>query len=83
MKASNLVESLQAVKAINKKHQKFVNAFLKWDAKYNSLVNHNDANDIEGCRKQENAFSKALDNWEELPKREQSNISKIICTEGY
>ena len=74
------VEAVQVVVALNKKWQATVNRFIKWDKKYNDLVNlDDDKND----RKQENAFNKAAENFNELPKREVRNISKHICIFGY
>ncbi|AUR95959.1 hypothetical protein NVP1215B_041 [Vibrio phage 1.215.B._10N.222.54.F7] len=62
------------VTAITKKHQKNVNAFVAWNAKYDALVDQ----DKEETRAGENAYAKALDYWCELPKREQANIAKQI-----
>ena len=69
--------------AINSKYQSLVRRFIQWDSKYNDLVNYNDANDIEDCRKQANAYDKASRAFDELPKREQANIAKAVCTIGY
>ena len=66
--------------AINKKHQAAVNRFISWAAKYDLIV---DQTDDSGSLKQERAFDKACDYWNELPKREQKNISKQIETSGY
>ena len=66
--------------AINKKHQKAVNKFMKLHSKYSEIVNYNHANDIEdgNCIKQERAYDKASDCFYELNNREQSNILKAI-----
>jgi hypothetical protein len=61
--------------AINPKHQKLVNKFLKANAKYDELVNAG----TEESRKGDNAYNKAQELYLELPKREQANL-KI---EGY
>lgn len=62
------------VEAINKKHQRTVNVFVRANAKYDTLVNQEKEETAAGY----NAYEKALDAWEELPKREQDNICKHI-----
>lgn len=64
----------QNVNAINQKHQRKVTAFIRWNAKYDSLVNEGK----DETRAAENAYNKALEYWSELPKREQKNIEKHI-----
>lgn len=66
--------------AINKKHQALINRFIKWDAKYNAIVN---ASDGDEGRAGEKAYNKAADIWHALPKREQANINKTTDTIGY
>lgn len=61
--------------AINPKHQKLVNKFLKANAKYDELVNLG----TEDTPKGDKAYEKASAFYLELPKREQANL-KI---EGY
>lgn len=62
------------ITAINKTHQKTVNKFVKFNAKYDALV---DAGRDETAQAA-NSYEKALDSWSELPKREQANIVKQI-----
>lgn len=61
--------------AINPKHQKLVDKFLKANAKYDVLVNLG----TEDSKAGDNAYNKAQEFYLELPKREQANL-KI---EGY
>lgn len=68
------------VLAINSKHQKTVNKFLSWNAKYDAIV---DATEDNGGRKQENAYNKASEFFSELPKREQKNLARFVDTVGY
>ncbi|WP_112479551.1 hypothetical protein [Vibrio variabilis] len=67
------------VTATNKSHQAKVNRFIRWDEKYNALV---DA-EKDGTSAAWNAYDKAAECWEELPKRERTNIAKHIDTTGY
>lgn len=62
------------IQAITKKHQKTVNKFVKFNAKYDALV---DAGRDETTAAA-NSYEKAFDAWCELPKREQANIVKQI-----
>lgn len=62
------------VTAMNPKHQRKVNAFIKWNAKYDDLVNKC----LEDSNSAYNAYDNAQEIWCELPKREQSNIAKQI-----
>ncbi|HDM8192307.1 TPA: hypothetical protein P0E30_003740 [Vibrio harveyi] len=64
----------KTVKALNKKHQRKVDTFLRHNAKYDDLVNKC----MEDSDSAYNAYDKALDVWCELPKREQQNIAKQI-----
>lgn len=66
--------------AINKKHQKNVNGFIKWDTKYNNLVNQ----EKNSTRSSEIAYDKASCYLDELPKRERTNLNQHgIDTTGY
>lgn len=78
LKMSNLT-----IKSINKKYQVTVNRFLKWDAKYEAIVNENDILEGDGKlteareNKQAAAYDKASIYFDELPKREQKNLGKL------
>ena len=71
------------ITAINPKYQSMVKRFVKWDKKYNAIVDFNHANDLDesNCPKQERAYEKAAEIFHDLPKREQANINKTIT--GY
>lgn len=71
------------VTAINSKYQSLINRFLKWNHNYNQLVNLNHHRDRDTCPKQEKAYDKAMECWDQLPKREQQNVSKQVDTIGY
>jgi hypothetical protein len=62
------------VKAINSKHQRNVTAFISWNEKYDLLIDGGK----DETKASEKAYSKALDLWDALPKREQKNIEKHI-----
>lgn len=62
------------IQAITKKHQKNVNAFVKYNAKYDALVDDGRDETTQAA----NSYEKALDAWCDLPKREQANIIKLI-----
>jgi len=61
------------MEAINKAHQTTVNRFIKWNDKYDALVNAEKEESPAG----ERAYEKALDLWCELPKREQANLMRL------
>ena len=65
---------MNTVTAINKKYQKNVNAFVRWNAKYDALV---DAGKDE-TQQSETAYEKAFSIYNDLPKRERANINKNV-----
>lgn len=62
--------------AVNERHQKTVDQFLKWNAKHDQQVNENHENGstYETRLKQSRYYGKARNLWIDLPKREQINI---------
>ncbi len=74
------MDSVNSV-AINPKYQTKVNAFVRWNEKYDALVDSSKEESKAG----DNAYEKAKDNWDLLPKREQANIAKHIehVQDGY
>ena len=71
---------IEPIIAINKKYQTTINRFIRWDKKYNAIVEETD-DSCEG--KQGLAYDKAHEYFHELPKREQKNLSKHFPTIGY
>ncbi len=71
---------IKPVVAINKKYQSAINRFIKWNSKYEHLV---DTTEDNGGLAQERAYDKASELFNELPKREQKNLAKHIDTIGY
>ena len=83
---------VMSVIALNPKHQSLVNKVVAWDTKY-ELANDQRtlAHDLTECdfededktwrkwnRACENAFDKYITYFEDLPKREQLNITKTL-----
>ncbi|OES24038.1 hypothetical protein [Alteromonas macleodii] len=69
-----------SITAINPKYQTTVDRFVKWDIRYNAIV---DATEDNGGTKQASAYEKAYNAFHSLPKREQQNITKKRDTNGY
>ena len=71
------------IKAIHPKHQSMVNKATKWLIKYNALNDIRDSQEDELSKEWRQANKKCEDAWDkfcewldELPKREQENITK-------
>ncbi len=65
---------------IKNKNKAAIEKFLRWDEKYNHIV---DKTEDSGGFLQEQAYDKASEAWEALPKYEQKNLSKNMDATGY
>lgn len=76
---------MKSCKAVNPKHQKTVNKFLKADSQYSSRIDQLHSKDLDDC--DDSLASKFYENgchhWNNLPKREQQNIIKQTLITGY
>lgn len=74
------LDKIETIQAINPKYQSIINRFIRWDRKYQHIV---DTTDDNGGLAQERAYNKAYELFNDLPKREQKNLSKHFPTIGY
>lgn len=58
------------IKSINSKHQATVDKFVKFDTKYNQLVDEGKEESKQG----DNVYEKACELFSSLPKTEQNNL---------
>jgi len=79
MQTYNIPSSSISITALSKKHQKGVNRFIKYDAKYNELVDQ----EKDCTRPGEKAWDNAMDAWNHLPVVERRNVTSKIDTMGY